>query len=106
MSPEQRLENKVRVTVSWVKRVKNQRGVKEHIMLDSKMVQRDEKKWLEFDILGALKAWQRNPRRNLGLIVEVEDKDMTRLNARKLVQPMNCSAQESSKRFACYEYYH
>ncbi|TRY79275.1 hypothetical protein TCAL_01958 [Tigriopus californicus] len=83
-------EDKIRVSVSWIKKHKRQ-GMKEHLLLDSKMVNRSSSQWLEFNVLDALIHWQRNPRRNLGFLIEVEDVELNRLNPSKFIQAMTCS---------------
>ena len=62
-----------------------------YIMLDSKMVPRYQTKWLEFDILSAVQFWQKRPRKNFGLIVEVEDEDRNKIAPSKIFKLMNCS---------------
>ena len=47
--------------------------------------------WLAFDVKAALTEWQKKPRRNYGIVVEVENEEMTKLKADDFVRAMNCS---------------
>jgi hypothetical protein len=88
-------EAKFRVTVSLIRR--GRRGhAKEHVMLDSKMVPRYGSRWLSFDVLSAVTAWQDKPASNLGLVIEVEDEEMNRRNAFHFVRPINCEEIDST----------
>jgi len=53
-------------------------------------------KWTEWNIRNAVKAWHRNPVRNYGISVEVEDEDGNLLPVSKFFRPMNCSGDEMS----------
>ena len=47
--------------------------------------------WLEFDVQAALVEWQKRPRRNYGLVIEVEDEERHKLKADQFVRAMNCT---------------
>lgn len=48
-------------------------------------------KWTEWNIRSAVKTWRRDPNRNYGLSIEVEDEDGNLLPALKFFRPMNCT---------------
>lgn len=48
-------------------------------------------KWTEWNIRGAVKTWRRDPNRNYGISIEVEDEDGNLLPAQRFFRPMNCS---------------
>lgn len=60
-------------------------------LLDSRMVPYFSEKWTEWNIRNAAKAWHRNPVRNYGISIEVEDEDGNLLPVAKFFRPMNCS---------------
>jgi hypothetical protein len=60
-------------------------------MVDSRMVQRYSKQWHHFDISQPVRIWQKRPRKNLGLVVEVEDEDRNKVNVDRVFRMMNCS---------------
>jgi hypothetical protein len=59
-------------------------------MVDSRMVPRYQRHWHEFDISETVKLWHKRPRRNLGLVIEVEDEDRNKLRANQIFRMMNC----------------
>jgi len=58
-------------------------------------------KWTEWNIRSAVKIWRREPTRNHGISVEVEDEDGNLLPVNRFFKPMNCTgdAQMSNNRF-------
>ena len=57
--------------------------------------------WLEFDVAAALVEWQRRPRRNYGLVVEVEDEERTKLEADQFVRAMDCTEEGEKSARIC-----
>lgn len=47
--------------------------------------------WLEFDVQAALAEWQKRPRRNYGLVVEIENEEMIKMKADDYIRAMNCT---------------
>ncbi|XP_040578302.1 uncharacterized protein [Lepeophtheirus salmonis] len=80
------LNKNVRITVSWIKRVKG-----DHIMMDSKILPIQSEKWISLDILVALRYWHKNPRKNFGIFIEVMDGNQKTLPTNEYIVPMNCS---------------
>ena len=60
-------------------------------MIDSRMVPRYQRQWHEFDITQTVKVWQKRPRKNLGIVVEVEDEASKKVRADRIFRLMNCS---------------
>jgi len=48
-------------------------------------------KWTEWNIRSAVKIWRREPTRNHGLSIEVEDEDGNLLPVNRFFRPMNCT---------------
>ena len=61
------------------------------MIIDSRMVPRYQRQWHEFDVTQTVKVWQKRPRRNLGIVVEVEDEDRNKVRADRVFKLMNCS---------------
>lgn len=70
-------------------------------LLDSRMLPYFSEKWTEWNIRNAVNAWHKNPVRNYGLSVEVEDEDGNLLPVNQFFRPMNCTgdAQMSNNLF-------
>lgn len=62
-------------------------------MLDSRMLSYFDEKWTEWNIGNAVKAWRRDPNRNYGISIEVEDEDGNLLPVNKFFRPMNCTGE-------------
>lgn len=60
-------------------------------LLDSRMLSYFDEKWTEWNIGGAVKSWRRDPNRNYGLSIEVEDEDGNLLPVNRFFRPMNCT---------------
>lgn len=83
-------ERQVRVSIySYTRSLKRKRVKRK--LLDSRMVPYYSEKWTEWNIRNAVKAWHRNPVRNYGISIEVEDEDGNLLPVAKFFRPMNCS---------------
>ncbi len=63
----------------------------DYVMLDSRMVGRHQNQWHQFNIIHPVRVWQKRPRKNLGLVIEVEDEDRNKIQADKVFRLMNCS---------------
>lgn len=63
-------------------------------------------KWTEWNIRRAVKAWRKDPSRNYGITIEVEDEDGNLIPANRFFKPMNCTgdAQISNKSFISSNY--
>ncbi|XP_026809338.1 uncharacterized protein LOC113551344 isoform X2 [Rhopalosiphum maidis] len=83
-------ERQIRVSIYAYTRSLKRKRVKRKL-LDSRMVPYYSEKWTEWNIRNAVKAWHRNPGRNYGISVEVEDEDGNLLPVSKFFRPMNCS---------------
>ncbi|XP_060837707.1 uncharacterized protein LOC132919839 isoform X2 [Rhopalosiphum padi] len=83
-------ERQIRVSVYAYTRSLKRKRVKRKL-LDSRMLPYYSEKWTEWNIRNAVKAWHRNPVRNYGISVEVEDEDGNLLPVSKFFRPMNCS---------------
>ncbi|XP_071748027.1 uncharacterized protein [Lepeophtheirus salmonis] len=92
------LNKNVRITVSWIKRVKG-----DHIMMDSKILPIQSEKWISLDILVALRYWHKNPRKNFGIFIEVMDGNQKTLPTNEYIVPMNCS--DSDHNISISEYH-
>lgn len=60
-------------------------------LLDSRMLPYYSEKWTEWNIRSAVKSWRRDPIRNYGISIEVEDEDGNLLPVSRFFQPMNCT---------------
>lgn len=83
-------ERQIRVSIYLNTRSLKRKRVKRKL-LDSRMVPYFSEKWTEWNIRNAAKAWHRNPVRNYGISIEVEDEDGNLLPVAKFFRPMNCS---------------
>ncbi|XP_025199896.1 uncharacterized protein LOC112597873 isoform X2 [Melanaphis sacchari] len=83
-------ERQIRVSIYAYTRSLKRKRVKRKL-LDSRMVPYYSEKWTEWNIRNAVKAWHKNPVRNYGINVEVEDEDGNLLPVSKFFRPMNCS---------------
>ncbi|KAG8222813.1 hypothetical protein J437_LFUL005019 [Ladona fulva] len=88
---------RIRVSVYWYTRsLKKHRSKRK--LLDSQMVSiSGQEEWVEFDVRHAARVW-REPNRNFGLVVEVEDEDGAVLPAERYFAAMNCSKEASTSR--------
>ncbi|XP_027844588.1 uncharacterized protein LOC114125230 isoform X2 [Aphis gossypii] len=83
-------ERQIRVSVYAYTRSLKRKRVKRKL-LDSRMVPYYSEKWTEWNIRNAVKIWHKNPVRNYGISIEVEDEDGNLLPVSKFFRPMNCS---------------
>ncbi|XP_008189870.1 uncharacterized protein LOC103311860 isoform X2 [Acyrthosiphon pisum] len=84
-------ERLIRVSIYLnIRSLKRKRVIKRKL-LDSRMVPYFSEKWTEWNIRNAAKAWHKNPARNYGISIEVEDEDGNFLPVAKFFRPINCS---------------
>jgi len=83
-------ENKIRITVSWLK-LKNS-GIRpaEQVMLDSVMVDGSIAGWTQLDVTGAVRSWYKHRHMPMALMIEVEDINKRDLNAKQFLQTIKC----------------
>ena len=60
------------------------------------MVPEDFEGWLRFSIRPTVQNWARNPNKNFGIEIHVENSLQTKLRAQSYIKTYNCS-QETSK---------
>ncbi|XP_003240932.1 uncharacterized protein LOC100575681 [Acyrthosiphon pisum] len=84
-------ERLIRVSIYLnIRSLKRKRVIKRKL-LDSRMVPYFSEKWTEWNIRNAAKAWHKNPARNYGISIEVEDEYGNYLPVAKFFRPINCS---------------
>jgi hypothetical protein len=89
-SPNCPPENKIRITVSWLK-LRN-KGIRpaDQVMLDSVMVDGSTTGWTTLDVTGAVRSWHQHQHMPMALMLEVEDIGKRDLDAKKYLQTIKC----------------
>lgn len=65
-------------------------------LIDSRTVPINHRGWIEFNVVSAVNHWQRQPTRNFGFQVELEDAFGNRLNPVRYIAKMNCSGENQN----------
>lgn len=60
------------------------------LLLSSIMTSAVGSRWLEFDVVSAIRNWFTKPRHNFGFLVEVEHQDRTKVDAINVIKIRNC----------------
>jgi len=89
-SPNCPPENKIRITVSWLKLRNTGIRPAEQVMLDSVMVDGSIAGWTTLDVTGAVRSWYQHQHMPMALMLEVEDISKRDLNAKKYLQTIKC----------------
>jgi len=90
-SPNCPPENKIRITVSWLKLRNSGIRPAEQVMLDSVMVDGSIAGWTTLDVTGAVRSWYQHQHMPMALMIEVEDISKRDLNAKQFLQTIKCS---------------
>ncbi|XP_050429818.1 uncharacterized protein LOC126838983 isoform X2 [Adelges cooleyi] len=83
-------EKQIRVSIYAYTRSLKKKRVKRKL-LDSRMMAYFGEKWTEWNIRGAVRTWRRDPSRNFGISIEVEDEEGNLLPVHRFFKPMNCT---------------
>eukprot|EP00092_Neocalanus_flemingeri_P006428 GFUD01006925.1.p1 GENE.GFUD01006925.1~~GFUD01006925.1.p1 ORF type:complete len:498 (-),score=113.70 GFUD01006925.1:444-1937(-) len=83
-------ENKIRITVSWLKLRNSGIRPAEQVMLDSVMVDGSIAGWTTLDVTGAVRSWYQHQHMPMALMIEVEDISKRDLNAKQFLQTIKC----------------
>jgi len=83
-------ENKIRITVSWLKLRNTGLRPANQVMLDSVMVDGSTAGWTTLDVTGAVRSWYQHQHMPMALMLEVEDIGKRDLNAKKYLQSIKC----------------
>lgn len=91
-SPNCPPENKIRITVSWLKLRNSGIRPAEQVMLDSVMVDGSTPGWTTLDVTGAVQSWHQHQHMPMALMIEVEDISKRDLNAKRYLQSIKCGS--------------
>jgi len=89
-SPNCPPENKIRITVSWLKLRNTGIRPANQVMLDSVMVDGSTPGWTTLDVTGAVRSWYQHQHMPMALMLEVEDIAKRDLNAKNYLQTIKC----------------